>query len=96
MGLAKKQRRQINTTSDSCNQSSVGGSIDGRAPQAGQSAGLLSHLVSRIFAKDAFLEAAQDGWGTTFRYAFLLLINRATAAGGIWIASDVAHSLRWF
>lgn len=87
MGLTK--RRHTNAASHSSHLADSGQTQYGSASPPAQ-------IASRIFAKDALLEAAEKGWGTTFRYAFLLVTKRVTAAGGIWLTAELAHHLRWF
>jgi hypothetical protein len=91
MGLTKRRRKS--GPSDP-NDNAVNASIDG--PTSYGSASPLSQLASRLFAKNALLEAAESGWETTFRYAFLLVIKRITMVGGIWITAEFAHHVRWF
>ena len=89
MALAKKPRKRNTPASDDR-------TANEPISHIGQPLGLIPQLVSRIFAKDALLEAAENGWGTTFRYAFLLLAKRISAIGGIWVAAELAHTWRWF
>jgi hypothetical protein len=92
MGLTKKRRKS--GPSDTSGNAASNASIDGLTSYGSVSP--LSQLASRLFAKDALLEAAESGWETTFRYAFLLVIKRITMVGEIWITAELAHHLRWF
>jgi len=92
MGLVK--RRHKSGLSDISSNSASNMSINGLTPYG--SASLLSQLASSLFGKDSLLEAANSGWETTFRYAFLLVIKRITVVGGIWVTAELAHHLRLF
>lgn len=43
--------------------------------------------------RDALLTAAAAGWGTTFRYALLVLVTRGSAIAGTWVAFELARHL---
>lgn len=48
----------------------------------------LSCRKSHVHAKDVLLVASTKGWGTTFRYALLLLVRRGTVGVGAWMVFE--------
>jgi hypothetical protein len=65
-------------------------------PDVGPTSSLFSYVISQFLPRDALLDAAQDGWGTTIRYAFLLCVRRVTAGAGIWLVVEFARHLGRF
>ena len=86
-----KSRASIQPIKDAVSSSST----NVRGPDVGSASSSLSYVRSQIHPKDALLDAAQDGWGTTIRYAFLLCVRRITAGAGIWLVVDFARHLGW-
>ncbi len=47
-------------------------------------------------ASDPAFAAATRGWGTTSRYAFLVLVRRGSIGAGLYAVYDIAHALTSF
>jgi hypothetical protein len=62
----------------------------------GSASSFFPYARSPFRQKDALLVAAQDGWSTTIRYAFLLCVQRAPIGAAIWLAIEFARHIGWF